>query len=325
MTKKTNGKNRKWLRHSLWIFGAVFLFMNLVAFFQARTFTHFTLAPVEPTRNVNLGFGDKVKMAIFGIDNPRPKTGRLPSQPFKTVTINSTEPLEGWHLKTDLAVGTVILFHGYRSNKSAMLDHSDEFLKMGYNVLLVDFMGSGGSGGNTTTIGYLEGEQVKDSYEYVKNQGEENIVLCGISMGASAIAKAMSDYDISPKALILECPFGTFYEAVEGRFRSMGMPSMPMAPLLIFWGGLQHGFWAFSHQPAQYAKSITIPTLLLWGELDDRVTRSETEAIFNHLNGEKQLVVYPNSGHESYLNDHREEWIRDVRGFFEPTCAQLNQ
>ena len=294
---------------------AMFLLMNFVAYFQARTFTHFTTEPVEPTRGKNLDFGDKLKMAIFGIDNPRPIIGSYPAQPYETVKIESTETLEGWYIKADSAMGTVIIFHGYRSTKSAMLDHSNEFLKMGYNVLLVDFMGSGGSEGNVTTIGYEEGRQVKDSYEFIKNKGEENIVLCGISMGAAAITRAMYEFDILPNKIILECPFGSFSEAVEGRFRSLGMPSMPMAPLLIFWGGIQNGYWAFSHNPAEYVKYINTPTLLLWGELDDRVTRSETEAIFENLNGEKRLVMYPKSGHESYLNDHREEWIKDVQGF----------
>lgn len=310
-------KRKKLLKVAVRLVFAAFLLLNVVAYFQARTFTHFSTAPIEPTRNTHLGFGDKVKMAVFGIDNPRPQNNAFPSQSFDVVKIESTQTLEGWYLQKDEAIGTVILFHGYRSKKSAMLDHSDEFFKMGYNVLLVDFTGSGGSGGDVTTIGYAEGEQVKDSYEFIQNKGEENIVLCGISMGAAAITRAMSEFDISPKKIILECPFGTFYEAVEGRFRSLGMPSMPMAPLLIFWGGIQNGYWAFSHNPADYAKSITIPTLLLWGELDDRVTRSETEAIFNNLNGEKEMIIYPKSGHESYLNDHREEWIDDVRGFLD--------
>ena len=310
-------KRKKFIQYLGYTAISIFLLMNVMAFFQARSFTHFSTETTTPVKNKNLTLGEKVEMAIFGIEIPRPTNTTAPSQPYETVTIESTVPLEGWYIQADSTVGTIILYHGYRSKKSSMLDHSDEFLKMGYNVLLIDFMGSGGSGGNETTIGYAEGEQVKDSYEFIKNKGEENIVLCGISMGAASVARAMYEFDISPKKIILECPFGTFYEAVEGRFRAMGMPSMPMAPLLIFWGGLQNGYWAFSHNPADYARSITTPTLLLWGELDARVTRSETEAIFNNLNGEKKMVVYPNSGHESYLNDHKKEWLRDIQAFLE--------
>lgn len=310
-------KRKKIIKRTGYTLALLFLLMNLMAFFQAKSFTHFSTAHTKPVKNKNLTFGEKAKMAIFGIDIPRPKNTKTPTQPYQTVTIESTVPLEGWYIAADSAIGTIIIFHGYRSHKSSMLGHSDEFLQMGYNTLLVDFMGSGGSGGNSTTIGYEEGEQVKDCFEFIKNKGEENIVLSGISMGAASITRAMYEFDISPNKIILECPFGTFYEAVEGRFRSLGMPSMPLAPLLIFWGGVQNGYWAFDHNPAEYAKSIDTPTLLLWGELDDRVTRAETEAIFNNLNGEKKMIFYPNSGHESYLNDHKEDWISDVKSFLE--------
>ena len=81
-----------------------------------------------------------------------------------------------------------------------MLDKSEIFLELGYNTFLVDFMGSGGSEGNQTTIGFLEAEQVETSFNYLKNKGEKNILLFGTSMGAVAIMKAIHDFDLKPKS-----------------------------------------------------------------------------------------------------------------------------
>ena len=74
--------------------------------------------------------------------------------------------------------------------KSSLLDKAEIFLNLGYNTFLVDFMGSGGSDGNQTTIGFYEAEEVKTAFNYLEACGEKNIILFGTSMGAAAIMKA---------------------------------------------------------------------------------------------------------------------------------------
>ncbi len=263
----------------------------------------------------------KLSALAFGVDMPRPSNDLTPSQPFETVNIQAEKKLEAWHIKSTSAKGTVILFHGYGSKKSSFLGQSDEFLRMGYNTLLVDFRGSGGSDGTQTTIGYKEAEEVKACFDYIKSSGEDNIVLFGTSMGAVAIMKAINDYHLAAQATILECPFGTMYETTCARFRAVGVPTVPLAHTLMFWGGTLNGFWAFSHNPVEYAKSIHCPTLLLYGEQDARVSMQETTAIFNNLAGKKTFKTYPLAGHENYLLKYREEWAGDVDGFLE----KLNQ
>jgi alpha-beta hydrolase superfamily lysophospholipase len=290
--------------------------MNCVAAFHAYQFTHFSLKENQKTPHpTELSTLQKLKVAVLGVENPRPENNKFPTQNFKTVKIQSNKEIEGWEIKTKDSIGTVIIFHGFGGHKSSMLDKADVFLKLGYNVLLIDFMGSGGSEGNQTTIGYFEAEQVKTSYNYVKVSGENNIVLFGTSMGAAAIIKAISDHQIKPSSIILECPFGSMYETVCARFHSMNIPSFPMAGLLVFWGGIENGFWAFDHNPATYAKKITTPTLLLYGEKDERVSRREIDDIFSNLTGEKKLETFPLAGHENYLNKYKEKWIRDVSDF----------
>jgi alpha-beta hydrolase superfamily lysophospholipase len=196
-----------------------------------------------------------------------------------------------------------------------MLDKADIFLDLGYNTLLVDFMGSGGSEGNQTTIGFDEAEEVKTAFDYLKDKGEKNIVLFGTSMGAVAIMKAQKDYHLNANLVILECPFGTMLETVQARFSSMKVPSFPMANLLVFWGGVQNGFNAFKHNPVDYAKQITCPVLLLSGEKDDRVSLKEINGIFNNLAGKKKLTTYPLAGHENYLKKYKDEWTSDITTF----------
>lgn len=303
-----------------WLLGIVLILINLVAFFHAYKFTHFTQQKVGKTKHPKeLSAIDKIKTLILGVSNPRPVNSATPAYPFKTIKLKSNKEIECWSITIEESKGTVILFHGFSGKKSSMLDKAEVFLKLGYNTLLVDFMGSGGSEGNQTTIGFKEAEQVKTCYYHLVNSGEDNIYLFGTSMGAVAIMKALAGRDIKPSAIIIECPFGSMYQTVCARFKSMNAPTFPMAALLVFWGGLQNGFWAFGHNPEKYAENITCPALLMYGEQDERVSRKEIDKIFENLKGAKQLKIYPLAAHENYLKKYNTEWTNDIKEFLKST------
>ena len=154
-------------------------------------------------------------------------------------------------------------------------------------------------------------------YDYAVADGERNIVLWGISMGAATIIKAMHDFaSVQPSRVILEMPFGTMYDAVKGRLRFMEVPQEPLAILLTFWGGTELGIWAFSNKPEEYAKSISCPALLEWGAEDPRVSRTETENIFKNLSSkEKTYAEYKNAGHESLCKNDHAVWMQYVTSF----------
>jgi uncharacterized protein len=307
----------------LYALAAIFITLNVVANFHAYKFTHFTEERIAKTKSpTKLSTFDKLKTLAFGVNNPRPTNAIKPQQRYETVALQSNKRIEGWYIKADSAIhatgkakGTVIVLHGYSSEKSSMLGKATEFLRLGYNTFLIDFMGSGGSEGIQTTLGFKEAEEVKTAFEYLKKRGEQNIYLFGTSMGAVAILKALDDYDLRPQGIILECPFGSMYQTTCARFHTMNAPTFPMAGLLVFWGGVQNSFWAFGHNPTAYAKAVTYPTLLLYGEQDENVSRQEIDEIYANIKGPKALKTYPSAGHENYWLHHKSDWITDVSAF----------
>lgn len=295
-----------------------FMLMNTLAFFHAYQFTHFD-DPEQPKtpQPEKLTLAQKISILFFGASMPKPKNKALPAVAYETVKLKSNKLIEGWLISAANPKGTVVLFHGYGGEKSSLLDKAAIFGSLGYSTLLVDFMGSGGSEGNQTTIGFLEAQQVKTSTEFLMQRGERNIILCGTSLGATAIMKALDDHKLPVSAIIIECPFSSMYKTIENRFMSLGVPTMPLAHLLMFWGGVQNNFNAYSHNPVEYARSIDCPTLLLYGEKDDKVIPEETQAIFKNLAGPKALVTFPEAGHESYLIRYRQEWTTAVASFLD--------
>jgi len=311
---------KKALRITLKVLLVLFVLINIITAFHAYKFTHFYNAGEVTIKKPEDKSGwDKTREALFGINATKKLNDIVPDSTFKTIylTTKSGLKLEAWYIAADSAKGTVALFHGHGGTKSGVYKESEEFRKMHYNTLLLDFRAHGGSEGNTCTIGYNEAEDVKLAYDFIKEKGEKNIILWGISMGAATIAKAMSDYPLQPSKVILEMPFGSILGAAEGRIKMMKLPGEPLAMLITFWGGVEHGFWAFKMKPTEFVKKINCPVLIQWGKNDPRVSRQEIDDIYANISTAKTLVVYDSSGHESLCKKETEKWKTAISTFLQ--------
>lgn len=311
-------KKKVWKRIG-WSFCILFLIGNIIVYNHAYQFTHFVDSTISKTKKPeDLSWSEKIRVLFKGIEVPKPINSKQPLSDYKTIYIQSDERLEAWQIDVPNPKGVVILFHGYSSAKFSLVSYAQEFNNLGYSTLLVDFRGSGGSTGNTTTIGFEESTDVLKSFEYIQaKMPKQKVILFGTSMGAVAIMKAVERYDLQADKLILECPFGTMLETTKRRFEAMNLPSFPFAELILIHGGFQIGFNPFKHKPTDYAKTIERPTLVLYGAKDQRVKRQEVDEIYKNLAGEKDLVVFENAGHENYLSNHRKEWKDTVQEFLE--------
>jgi alpha-beta hydrolase superfamily lysophospholipase len=56
--------------------------------------------------------------------------------------------------------------------------------------------------------------------------------------------------------------------------------------------------------------------LIEWGERDRFVSKEEAETIFINLSSKnKKLAVYPDAGHESFLQKDSFTWEKEVQAF----------
>ncbi len=294
---------------------------NFIVASQAYHFTEFyepepgqLPAPKRPATFTDLVFGRK--------QYKRPETD-AEGRPFRTVKLTAEDGLvlDTWYrqaatrLTDTSARGTVILFHGFGSSKARLLSVEKTFHQMGYNTLLVDFRAHGRSTGNASTIGYLERRDVRTAYDYVYKSGEINIVLYGESMGAAAVLTAVANYSLHPHQLIVEAPFASMPEAIDGFLRYTKQPRWIGGPLL-FWGSMLRNPELFSFSPARSARLVQTPTLLQWGSADPRVTRHEMDEITKNLaTKQKRFVAYPGAGHGNLIGADSVRWVRSVQGF----------
>ncbi|MBI4783758.1 MAG: alpha/beta fold hydrolase [Oscillatoriophycideae cyanobacterium NC_groundwater_1537_Pr4_S-0.65um_50_18] len=285
---------------------AAFLILNALSFGGAYVLTHFSAS--NP----------------WGLGIPRPIGSQLPTDIgleyiTQRIPVNQAEWLETWFIpaQSPMSRGTVLLFPGNGGSKAKqLLAPTQVFHNLGYDTLLVDFRGVGGSSGNTTTLGTREAKDVALATDYAQRTNLQHpFVLYGVSMGSAAILKAVAEEQINPDAVILELPFARLLDAVRSRLSAINVPIFPMAELLIFWGSIQHGFNGFTHNPVAYAHQVKFPTLLLHGRLDRWTTMAEINQIFQNLQGSKQLVIFPNTGHTLLVTVDQERWKQRVERF----------
>jgi pimeloyl-ACP methyl ester carboxylesterase len=136
-------------------------------------------------------------------------------------------------------------------------------------------------------------------------------------MGAVAAARAVHQYHLTPRALIIEMPYDRLLDAIRARVKMMGVPAEPAATLLAFYGGVEQIFWPFSHRTSVYLRVRSIPTLLQWGDADKRVSRSEINAISQSLTSAVQVQIYHGLGHESLHKKQPVKWRQAVLRFLD--------
>jgi hypothetical protein len=287
--------------------------------------THFVAAGggARTVKPESMSLGQKAGVLATGVRIPRPANSITPAavgMAYDTHRFRAADgtELEAWRVPcpTGPARGLCIAFHGYTGCKAALLHEAAALGRMGYDVMLVDFRGSGGSAGDETTIGYREAADVAAAVRYAREQfAPRSLVLYGQSMGSAAIFRAVAVDGVRPDGIVVECPFDRLLSTVHNRFDLLGVPALGLDRLLVFWGGVQQGYWAFDHNPAEYATRVRCRTLLLHGGRDSRVTGPQAESVYAALAGEKQFVVFDDAGHEAYLGHSPREWVAAVSAF----------
>jgi alpha-beta hydrolase superfamily lysophospholipase len=311
----------KWLKRLGYLLIFLFLLLNIMVASHAYHLTRFFANAPKPPKMEDMGWATKTKALLLGVAYPKSKVVDSFQVPHRPVAITTEDGvvLESWIAPASASVsrGTILMFHGHGSNKSAIIREAAAFHAMGWQVVLTDFRAHGNSSGEICTIGANESLDVKAVYDYARRElREKNLAIWGISLGASTTLHAMANYNIRPERLLLEMPFATLHDAVKGRLRTMHLPAEPLSTMLTFWGGLQHGFWAFSLQPAEDARAVSCPVLLQWGFKDNRVTEQETNTIFTKLaTNQRTLMKYYQSGHESLLKKEPAKWQAVVSDF----------
>jgi len=316
-----NKRRFHWRRWILLALLVAVVALNGIAWMQAWAMTHYVSSGQRTPRPEDLSFAEKIGAIVTGVTVTRPANQHTPIDvglryETRTISVGDGGTLEIWYVPANGSRALVLMFPGYAESKESLLSQAATFHDLGYDTLLVDFRGAGGSSGSDTTLGVRESRDVASGVDYARAQWpDRRIVLYGVSMGAAAVLRAMAVEGVKPDAAILESPFDSLLSTVGNRFNATGLPSFPASQLLVFWGSVQQGSNGFANNPVDYARSLKCPSLLLHGQDDPRVTVQQNQAIYDALGGPKQQVEFQGAGHVSLIASSPQLWKDSVQSF----------
>lgn len=283
--------NNTWMTYSTYDFG--FVRQGLINAIEYQFLVHFGLDPVNPAPK---GY-EKNTIAV----------------PAHQDNVNQLQ-LTGYY-KNQGSDTTLIAVGGFRGNgwpdpldskygiETKMLED------LGYNILLTEPRASGESEGKYITMGYYE----KDDYAaFVKDELSKHpcqkIILYGGSMGAStALASLKNDYNSQIKAIIAIAGFKSIRNELITVLATLQIDDANMELILR---DLENRYLTprinvdlKSELPMEGVSNTLIPKLLLHGDKDTFVLPSNSQALLENSEGDKnELYLIPGGTHGNLFN-----------------------
>ena len=158
---------------------------------------------------------------------------------FYTSDSSNPIPISGWFVLKRPTAPTVILLPDWKADRTSMLSYASFLVRGGLNALLLDFRGSGHSGGSFS-LGLNEPLDVAAAVSYLDTMGtliNHHYGVLGVSFGAGvAIAAAGNPLTSLPgspelRAIVADSPWATENPTVDrlDRLPILGL-SIPLLP-----------------------------------------------------------------------------------------------
>lgn len=215
--------------------------------------------------------------------------------------------LHGLWLPAEHPIGSLLLFHGYRSSYLSDFSMVISFYhRLGLNLLLAEQRSHGKSEGRYITFGVREHRDVLTWVEYHNaHLGQFPIFLGGMSMGATTVLMAAGEtLPNNVRGVVADCGFSSPGEIIAHVMKKSHLPKYPLLPVVGMFTRLIAGFGLEECSTVTAMKNCRIPVLIIHGTGDHFVPCEMSQRAFAACGGEKQIILVSNAGHgQSYLED----------------------
>lgn len=228
--------------------------------------------------------------------------------------------LHGYFIPNQKTQKVVISFHGYNTEarKEYPLHHS--YYRDGYTVLIVDQRGVGQSRGRFITMGLLERYDCLSWIDYVLQRfgGDVEILLEGLSMGASTIMMAAQDIRAPQvRGMIANCGFNSCTDQLEYTItKLMHLPRVPVLATVKLYARVLAKYDMDAVTAAESLSRSDIPLLMIHGAKDSFVPFENLERIYPHARAShKKMVVCTHAAHGISRFEDSELHDQQIRTF----------
>ena len=221
----------------------------------------------------------------------------------------------------------VILAHGYGRDHRYVRDYAEVYLKQGYHVLSPDLCAAGESDGQYITMGVKESEEIAKWVAKVKeSDGDAEIVLHGISMGAATVMLAAGRYEMPGLAAVVEdCSYTSAYEMFANQLGVIfGLPEFPIMTCVDIVSGIKTGVKVSDAAPIKAVPDIKVPIMFIHGTADKLVPFPMMEKLYNACPAPKRKFVVEGAGHGDAMTVAGKEYWEAVFSFLDDCLGALS-
>jgi pimeloyl-ACP methyl ester carboxylesterase len=219
--------------------------------------------------------------------------------------------LKGWWVPVAGARGTVVMVHGLNRSRIEMVKRVPFVHSNGWNALLLDLRHHGASGGEATTFGVKEKQDVEAGAGFARERSRGPVVLWGVSLGGASVVLAAAD-DPEVKGVICDSSFRSLDDTVRHHlvlFRSFAwwlriVPSWPVTDLTIYWMGQRGHFDPAQSNVVAAARHLRGRPVLFVANSEDR--RMPKEIAFDlkaAVGPGAEVLVVPGKSHGGAWRD----------------------
>jgi pimeloyl-ACP methyl ester carboxylesterase len=237
---------------------------------------------------------------------------------FEEVAFRSSDgtELKGWWVPASPSRGSVVMAHGLNRSRIEMVKRVPFAHEHGYSVILLDLRHHGASGGNATTFGVKEKEDVKAAASFARERAPGPVVLWGVSLGAASVMLAAAE-DAEVKGVICDSSFRSLDDTVRhhlGLFRGFRwwlriVPSWPTSKLVMFWMGKRAGFDPWQSDVLAAARRLNGRPALFVANSDDRRMPKEIAFELKAAAGDSaSVLIVPGRSHGGAWRDGTEAY-----------------
>ena len=226
--------------------------------------------------------------------------------------------VSGWFSPGQPGQGAVLLLHGVRGSRHAMVSRALFLHRLGFATLAIDLPGHGESPADRITFGANESHGVTAALAWLARRCPgERIGAIGASLGAASLVLARPDP--APAAAVLESMYPTIEDAVADRLAIRGgAPAALLAPALLWQMPWRLGVETSQLHPIDALPALHSPLLLAAGSADRHTTLAETERLYAAaMSADKSLWIVPGAAHVDLHAFATADYERRIGGFMQ--------
>lgn len=223
--------------------------------------------------------------------------------------------------------GVAVICHGITWNLVGSIKYLPLFYNQGMDVVLYDHRNHGESGGNLTSFGAYEVDDLNQVLDWVEEKRGKGAFIAthGESMGAAIVLQQLAT-DNRVKACVADCGFSDLTELLDYRLKvSYPWLKLPMLALVRPWIRLVAGFDMTQISPMKASQNVTTPILWIHGDADDYIPPEMSIAMHDAKQGKKELLIVNGAKHAGAFTTDPKLYQKTVNAFLEPLLEAVNE